>query len=630
VAVRSPAGAVCFRCYHADPDRFADCSRCGTRARVVARTDAGPVCPRCYRVPSRPCAGCGELRPVHYVSATGPVCRRCYQPPRRLCQRCGQLRAIVRRGRGAGDPGLCGNCWLGPVAACAACGRERPCQFPAGVPVCSSCRPRPVRYCAVCGQARPVHANWPLGPVCVRCYRRVRAEPHPCGQCQAVRPLIGASHHGDRVCGPCSGSGLAYSCRDCGAAGLLSGHGRCASCALHHRLNAVIGELAPPAAEQARVVFARLEARTSAEALLRSLRGGGLAQLGRLLHAAQPLTHELLDASPPSGSREHLRAMLVDAGMLPARPERLARIERWLEELLAGQPTSRARMLRAFATWHVLRRARRRARGEDVSTNADSGVRTRIRVALELTCWLAAQQRDLASATQADIDRWITAHPTRAPHARAFLAWARDHRLAGDVRIPARPATRPGQALPDRERWQILERCLHDDTLPLADRVAGALVLLYGQPLSHVVRLHSDAVQHSSGSTHLALGSCAIRLPSELAPLINRLAARARARPISAAGRPWLFPGLRPGEHLRPAALGARLRRLGAGHRTARNGALIALAAELPAPVLASLLGLHQNTAIRWTHYAEADWAAYLAARARTQPATPADRHHDH
>ena len=155
-------------------------------------------------------------------------------------------------------------------------------------------------------------------------------------------------------------------------------------------------------------------------------------------------------------------------------------------------------------------------------------------------------------------------------------------------------------------------------------------MLLYGQPLSHVVSLHSDAVQHRSGNVYLALGSCAIRLPSELAPLTDRLAARARAGPMGAASRQWLFPGLRPGEHLRPAALGARLRRLGPGHRTARNGALIALAAELPAPVLASLLGLHRNTAIRWTQYAEADWAAYLAARSKTQPPTPPGRHHDH
>ena len=369
-------------------------------------------------------------------------------------------------------------------------------------------------------------------------------------------------------------------------------------------------------------MFARLQARTSAEVLLRSLRGGGLAQLAQLLHTARPLTHELLDGCPPSGSREHLRALLVDAGMLPARPERLTRIEQWLEELLTGQPASRASLLRAFATWHVLRRARRRARGGDLSTSADSAARTRIRVALELTCWLAGQQRDLASATQADINRWITAHPTRAPRARAFLAWARDHHLAGDIRIPARPATRPGQALPDHQRWRILERCLHDDTLPTADRVAGALVLLYGQPLSRVVSLDTDAVQDRSGNLHLALGSCAIRLPGELAPLITQLATRARARPISEGGRRWLFPGLRPGEHLRPAALGARLRRLVPGHRTARNGALIALAAELPPPVLASLLGLHNNTAIRWTQYAQADWATYLTARADAPPAT--------
>jgi hypothetical protein len=248
---------------------------------------------------------------------------------------------------------------------------------------------------------------------------------------------------------------------------------------------------------------------------------------------------------------------------------------------------------------------------------ARTAARARIRVALELTCWLAAQRRDLATATQADIDRWITAHPTRAPHARAFLAWARDRKLAGDIQIPTRPGTQPGQALPDRERWQVLDRCLHDQTLPVADRVAGALVLLYGQPLSHVVTLDSDSVQRRDGYTYLTLGSCPVRLPRELATLTGQLRTQATACPP---GRRWLFPSQRPGEHLRPAALGARLRRLGPGHRTARNSALIALAAELPAPVLASLLGLHLNTAVRWTQYAQTDWAAYLAARADRPP----------
>lgn len=47
-----------------------------------------------------------------------------------------------------------------------------------------------------------------------------------------------------------------------------------------------------------------------------------------------------------------------------------------------------------------------------------------------------------------------------------------------------------------------------------------------------------------------------------------------------------------------------------------RNGALAALAADLPAAVLADLLGMHINTAVRWVKYVGRDWADYIAARA--------------
>ncbi|MFF2147956.1 hypothetical protein [Kitasatospora sp. NPDC058190] len=42
-----------------------------------------------------------------------------------------------------------------------------------------------------------------------------------------------------------------------------------------------------------------------------------------------------------------------------------------------------------------------------------------------------------------------------------------------------------------------------------------------------------------------------------------------------------------------------------------------ALSGDLPAPVLASILGLHPNTAVRWAGFAKTSWADYLATRAR-------------
>jgi hypothetical protein len=77
-----------------------------------------------------------------------------------------------------------------------------------------------------------------------------------------------------------------------------------------------------------------------------------------------------------------------------------------------------------------------------------------------------------------------------------------------------------------------------------------------------------------------------------------------------------LFPGRVPGQPIANHALTTRLARHGIQVRTARNGALAALAADLPAPILADLLGIHINTAVRWVTYARRDWTDYLAARA--------------
>ena len=80
---------------------------------------------------------------------------------------------------------------------------------------------------------------------------------------------------------------------------------------------------------------------------------------------------------------------------------------------------------------------------------------------------------------------------------------------------------------------------------------------------------------------------------------------------------PWLFPGHLPGRPVTPATLGERLRALGIYAQTSRRAALLDLAAQLPAAVLADLLGLHENTAAKWMHQAGGDWSRYAAELAR-------------
>ncbi len=69
-----------------------------------------------------------------------------------------------------------------------------------------------------------------------------------------------------------------------------------------------------------------------------------------------------------------------------------------------------------------------------------------------------------------------------------------------------------------------------------------------------------------------------------------------------------------------PSINGAN-KELGIFVRPARGAALSALAADLPAPVLADLLGLSIATATRWGALAARDNAEYIAARIESQPA---------
>jgi hypothetical protein len=275
--------------------------------------------------------------------------------------------------------------------------------------------------------------------------------------------------------------------------------------------------------------------------------------------------------------------------------------------------------LRSYATWRVLRRARQRAEAARAPRTATRYAKVNLNSAIAFLGFLAARQTDLAVATQADLDDWLAEGPPSAPEVRDFLGWAADRRLAACFDLPGR-ARQEGPAATDDERWSTARSLLHDEDIELADRVAGLLVLLYGQQLSRITTLTRDQVELTSGGARLHLGATALEVPPPLEKLLARLVNE--RRPFSGVGlptvTPWLFPGLDPGLPLTAGQLGQRLRRLGIEPAAGRRSALVHLAAHLPAAVLAQALGLSPGTAVRWAGSGGADWAAYAAAFARS------------
>jgi hypothetical protein len=164
--------------------------------------------------------------------------------------------------------------------------------------------------------------------------------------------------------------------------------------------------------------------------------------------------------------------------------------------------------------------------------------------------------------------------------------------------------------------------------MPLRLRVAGALILFYGYPVSRIVAMRAAQIEQHGRETYLAIGEHLTLLPPALAEII--IALRDEAPPASIFGgrggpSDWLFPGLVPGQHLAANYLVRQLNAAGIRTRTARNSALISLAADLLAPILADLLGLHINTAVRWVRRSKRDWASYIEARAEAASPAPTD-----
>jgi len=221
------------------------------------------------------------------------------------------------------------------------------------------------------------------------------------------------------------------------------------------------------------------------------------------------------------------------------------------------------------------------------------------------------------------LTRWTAEHRFTYPQATAhFVRWAVATKHATGLKPPGpQPGRRNGPYDTER-RWADTRRLLHDTTLQLPDRVAGLLVLLYAQPAADIAGLTAADVHDDGTKVTLTFGTEPIILPEPLAALMRQHLTTRRGH--ATIGRPstvpWLFPGGRPGHPLGADRLGDRLRNIGLHPRQDRATALFALATELPAAVLARMLGISIHTAVDWQQTTSGDWMTYAADVSRRKP----------
>lgn len=607
------------------------CTRCYRVGFKLTRTGPGALCPRCRtRVLAQECLHCKVIKPVAARDSGGrAICARCAERPRRICGRCGRSRPIARRAHD-GEPDICDRCFQLPAARCSRCGRHRPCSFASGpAPVCVGCAPRRTTACARCTLVAPVTALWADGPVCDRCYNAALRARGTCAGCQLTRRLVSPAGTNPTTCADCAGLPVTHACTDCGLEDKLYQRGHCERCALRHRATALLGDAHEQIPDRLLGVHQAIITTATPRTALNWLRGGAGAALLREVATGQlPCTHSALDTHPRPHAADYLRHMLIAGGALPERDEALARLERWVTALITDHPhPEHRRLLHAYATWRLLRRLRRGTAITAPARTPTSYPRNQLLAAQRFLTWLNENGLTLRQCQQADVDRWLLRSPG-GYSVRDFLLWAAEHQHSPTLHIPA-PSRNSGPATDSDQRWALLARLLHDDTLDRTDRVAGAILLCYGQQLSRIAVITTDQIHRHHDHVTLRLGTSEITVPEPLAGLLTDLIHHGRRHQgIGTPTQPsqWLFPGHLPGRPITGSRLGERLRHLGIRALPGRRATLLQLAAEIPAAVLADLLHLHPGTATHWTRAAGGDWSRYAASIALNQPtSTPAE-----
>ena len=565
------------------------CSDCDRSVQIPHRNGrGGHRCSACNRrTASPPCTHCGRLRPSGYRILDGqPYCTLCWRKdPRSFveCGQCGATRAPARR-------------------------RD-------GLILCERCYKPPPLLCSLCDRVRTAAVNRDGTVVCEGCYSGLRQRPRPCTLCDQLRVCPYLSEVGP-ICAVCADDPTLGRCVDCGAMDRRLTGWRCYACVLPGMVRAVISNHdgnPHPALLPLENFLLRDPAR--ADTIAQWIRRSPMVKVIRQMAGGEfPISLRAVAGLRMTGATGYLAALLMESGVLPTENFDRIRLEVWEEAQFAAiEHAEHRRILQRYAAWVV----NPSFSDEGHLSGVDESLRLRrarahLTTVMDLLNHIGELGMTLDTFPQRAFDEWVAIRGRRGRDATRFMRWARVQRLTRLRSVYEQSGT-AAPSFSEDDRWAWVKYLLITEELALSWRVGGLISVVYGTLATRIVSLRRDAVHVTPHDVRLSLGSEPVILPTAMGELVKRLLDTRPAVP--SATETWLFPGHRPGRHLTATALKAPLAKRGIRLAGARAVALMTLSRDVPAPVLADLLGISIEAATRWGKLSGHDWADYPRLR---------------
>lgn len=564
------------------------CPRCD-RERLLTHTfQSNRVCDTCARIlQAGPCSSCGAAEVVGRRRGGEVYCRSCLpvrRNPRRFCTSCGATGVrIVRTTNGA---------------------------------TCAGCDVNAFTHCARCDATTKIAKRINGTPVCAPCLRFLRTTPRECPSCREMR-LLPYLDNGRDVCPQCADLTSIFSCSDCGSDAVPLPGDTCLDCRYNQCVRKLVSSatgVVHPSLVPLQEYMLRTRERQESTIGWFHRKESAARIIQAMANGEIDITIETLASIPRTPATGYASALLQLSGVIPPTNFERARLEAWETKLFAtvDNPAIR-RIVTRYASWVVNPRFPddlAHQTGNQISLQHRS--KSELRLIIRFLDMAKARGFDLSTLPQRMLDEFAAdLGGTSRGRLATFLSWSRRQNITA-LALTYRTRSGSAAALADTHWRSTIARLLEDETTPAATRLIGLLAVMFGLPITTSTAVRRDQVLVGENIVRLRLGQDPLNLPPQIADLMRRhLLEVDRRHPTSE----WAFPGLHRGRHLEPVGITRRLRRMGIRTAAAQTAAALQLARDIPAPVLADLLGWSVERAEDWASAAAHDWTTYPELR---------------